>query len=347
MPRPNRGPVLKWLPRRGSFYIVWYEQGRERSRATGFAERRPAEAALAAFIGASHRPAHGPREPGELTVADALAHYAETHAPSVADPERIGYAIRALVPFWGMSRIDAINPQTVAAYVKSRGVKPGTARRELTTLRAAVNRMAHDGLLTRPVHVPLPDKPDGKDRWLTHSEAARLLWAARKAGRNGRAYLPLFVLIALYTGARKEAVLSLKWPQVDMARGRIDFARPDGRKTNKRRALLPIPERLMTFLRLAWVRRSSDLGPVVHDGGKALARIDKGFRQAVKRAGLEDVTPHTLRHTRGTWLAQQGVDLFKIAGWLGQSSSTTAELYSHHHPDFMQDAKRAADRRTK
>jgi integrase len=104
----------------------------------------------------------------------------------------------------------------------------------------------------------------------------------------------------------------------------------------------------MTFLRLAWRRRSSDVGFVIHDKGRSIKDIgDSGMAASAgpAKAGLVDVTPHTLRHTCGTWMAQEGTDLHKIGGWLGHSSARTTELYAHHHPDFMADAKRAADRR--
>jgi site-specific recombinase XerD len=60
---------------------------------------------------------------------------------------------------------------------------------------------------------------------------------------------------------------------------------------------------------------------------------------------LKNVTPHTLRHTRGTWLAQEGLDLWKIAGWLGQDFATTQKIYTHHHPGHMDDALKAVDQR--
>jgi len=56
------------------------------------------------------------------------------------------------------------------------------------------------------------------------------------------------------------------------------------------------------------------------------------------RAGLTGVSPHTLRHTCGTWMAQKGISLFKIGGWLGHTDSRTTKLYAHHHPDHLQDA---------
>ena len=73
-----------------------------------------------------------------------------------------------------------------------------------------------------------------------------------------------------YTEAVK-AILSLKWTQVNLETRRINFAK--GEKTNKRRAHIPIPNQLMTFLRLAHKRRSSDIGPVVHDKGSPIKDI--------------------------------------------------------------------------
>lgn len=344
MPRPNRGPRLHWIPERGAFYILWYERGAKRIRSTRTADRREAEKALSAHIGSSHR-ISGRREPQEILVTDALVHYGEHHAPTRADPARIGYAIAALTPFWTGRTLADITPSSCASYVKERGVSAGTARRELATLTAAQSFLKKEHLLTAVVAADLPEKPEPKDRWLTRSEAARLLWESRKGGRDTRLYLPLFVLLALHTGARKEAILSLRWPQVDLNAERINYAVPGRRRTNKRRPHIPIPRRLLPFLRYAWARRSSDTGTVLHIDGAPIQRIDKGFRTAVKRAGLADVSPHTLRHTRGTWLAQQGVPMWEIAGFLGQDPETTGRIYAHHSPDHMEAARNAVDRR--
>lgn len=122
---------------------------------------------------------------------------------------------------------------------------------------------------------------------------------------------------------------------------------------------IPIPRHLLTLLKLAYKRRSGDLGFVVHDKGRQIkdiggawdgdmapdAYVQGSFGRACKRADLVDVSPHTLRHTCGTWLAQAGVDLHKIGGWLGHSDARTTQLYAHHHPDYQDEAKAALDRR--
>ena len=66
---------------------------------------------------------------------------------------------------------------------------------------------------------------------------------------------------------------------------------------------------------------------------------------ACKRAGIVGASPHTLRHTCGTWMAMRGVPLHLIGGWLGHTDNRTTELYAHHHPNHMDAARTAADRR--
>lgn len=186
---------------------------------------------------------------------------------------------------------------------------------------------------------------------LEHREAAALVAAARRvrstAGKDyassAGGYLPLFIQLALYTGARKEALLSLPWPQLDLDRRQIDFNPPGRKRTSKGRAVIPIPQRLMVLLRLAQ-RRGTEIGFVLHQDGERLQDLKKSFARACRDAGLPGVTPPTLRHTCDTWKAQDGVDLWQVAGWLGQSHARTTEFYADHHPDF-QAALKAADRR--
>lgn len=347
MPRPNKGASLKWIAARRCWYIIWYEQGSPRKRSTGTADSREAEAILAAHIARKQTDGRaGPRDPSAVLVTTVLTYYSENKAEHAADPVRIGYAIAALIPFFQSLSVADVTEETCRGYAKERGKKPATVRRELTTLKAAIN-FANGKLITRSVPVWMPTKPPGKDRWLTRHEAAKLLNAARNGRSDVRRYLPLFIVLGLYTGARKEALLSLNWTQVNFQTRRINFA--NGTTTNKRRAHIPIPNPLMTFLRLAYKRRSSDIGPVIHDKGRRIIDIGDSrggsFGRACKDAGLSDVTPHVLRHTCGTWLAQKGVPLFKIGGWLGHTDERTTRLYAHHSPDYQDEALEAINRR--
>jgi integrase len=335
MPRRNPGPRLRYLRKRGCYYITWTEHHRSRERSTRTADRGQAEIALAEFIYMRTRSA-GPRDPTEILVTDLLADYAEERGPKTAAPWRIGAAIAVLAPFWEGRTVAGVTRETCARYVGLRGRSNGTARRELGVLRAAINHAHGEGRLTRTVVVHLPEGSQPRDRWLSRTEAAALLRAALREPRV-RLYLPLFVLIGLYCGARKEAILSLRWTQIDLAAGRIDFNAPDARRTNKRRARIPIPMGLLAHLRRAR-RRGTDIGFVVHDSGARLGDVKRGFASACRHAGLEGVSPHVLRHTCATWLMQAGVPIWEAAGFLGMTQETLERVYGHHHPDHLRAA---------
>ena len=331
------------------WYIRWHDGQRACKRSTGTSSRREADKIFARWLvdyeNESQRLPVSPRYPAEARISDVLAAYAKERGPELADAARVGQMIKRLLSWWQDRKVDAIRPIVCNAYRDARleqGAQLGTVRKELGCLRAAVRWAEKNGYLVSAPFVQLPAKPPNKDRWLTRSEAARLLWTARQEPKS-RLHLPLFIMLALYTGARSEAILSLKWfPQVDLDRDVIDFNPPDRERTNKGRAIVPIPRRLRWFLEKARARSTSPYVLSYH--GQRILKIKHSFANACRRAGLDDVTPHTLRHTCGTWLAQQGVELWDIAGWLGHSDTRTTEIYAHHHPGYLIKARNALDR---
>jgi len=56
-----------------------------------------------------------------------------------------------------------------------------------------------------------------------------------------------------------------------------------------------------------------------------------GFEELVIAAKLDVrvISPHAMRHTFASILAQRGVSLFKIAAWMGHSTAQVTELYAH------------------
>jgi len=362
--RPRQEPKLvrRIIHGKDIWFIQWHDEatGETRRRSTGLEDHGPAylkfeewkaqQEAAGKAVGAIDRPRH----PDEITIAEVLTFYVAGHSSDIASPERIGYASKHLLAWWTDARVSAISPVMCRQYRDARLKQPhpkthklptlGTITRELAVLRAAViwcenNKKSIKG---QAPFVEVPGKQPGKDRWLTRGEAARLLWAARKEPK-ARLHLPLFVLLGLYSGARSGAILSLKWLQVDLVRGTIDFNEPGRPRTNKRRAKIQIPAPLKLALRR--VQRRTNSPDVINYLGTPIKQIKHAFAQACTRAGLTDVTPHTLRHTCGTWLAQRGVPLWEIAGWLGHSLAETTELYAHHHPDHLANARTALDRR--
>lgn len=256
------------------------------------------------------------------TINDYLAEHIHTSCVAI---DRAEYAAKALVSGLGSIPVTELNRTLIASYGKERGVSPGTLRRELGVLIAAINHAVRERRLRadEAPYIPLPAEPAPKDRWMDRDEAERLLAAA-----TGRCLL--FIQIGLHTAARKAAIEGLRWEQVDLTRRIIDF-NPVGRKqTKKRRPVVPISDTLMQVLTQIDRKTEWVLG---HPGN-----IRKAFHTAAVKAGLADVTPHTLRHTWATWAAQRGVVLWEIAGVLGDTMVTVEKKYAHHHPDYLRSA---------
>jgi integrase len=335
-------------------------------------DRPNAEKALANYIAAKHVPSFANGEPTFVPIADVLNYYANNRGPELAHPELVGFHMTPLLHYFGEKPCDWISGVTCREYVKDRmggrlgrKVTSGTARRELETLSASLNFAYREKRLKLPVPVSFPKKAPSRQRWLTRPEAAALLAAALgfeallwdietrrpimwKRIAKPQYHIARFILLALYTGTRREAVLQLNWDP-NTAGGWIDleravlYRRGEGEEeTSKRRPPAPIADRLLPHLK-RW-RRLSVTRPIEYYG-EPVASIKHGWHSARVRAGLDDsVTPHVLRHTCATWLLQRGVPTWEVAGYLGTSEKVIRDHYGHHAPDFLQKAKRAFSR---
>ena len=385
---------------------MWYERGIKRRQATGTRDGGEAEKLLAAFIQTRTEAARpsGPRYPHQISVLEVLTFYGQEKAEGLASKELIGHSIAALIPFWQDMMVDAIKGQTCRAYYRHRrdalakkfparaseslpspvdgagsAAFDNTIRRELATISAALAYCKEEGHIIDPPAVWLPPKRPASQRWLTRQEAARLIRAARNNYKT-KYHLPLFILIGLYMGQRKQAILDLQWVQnftggwVDLEGGVIHWKAEEERESNKKRPRSPIPRRLMRFLRYA--RRKSrqyvfeqnltgpdgklklaSIGNVAHGFATAacnagMGKLEKVGRARKARGGIEvpenvphaEISPHVLRHTCITWLLQRGVPIREVAGFAGATEKIIEEVYGHHHPDHMGRARAALDR---
>ena len=282
-----------------------------------------------------------------MTVADALDIYARERAPHVKDPARIADCIRALVPILGPLPLSTITGEVCRRYGKARSRAPGTVRKELGTLAAAINHCHAKGYITSAPRVRLPAKPAPRDRWLTRDEAAKLI---RAAYRNPKArHLARFILVALYTGTRTDAILRLRYMphvnggHVDCERG-VLYRRAAGEAESKKRTPpVPIPPRLLAHLR-RW-ERNDGARFVVEIDGQRVGEVKNSWRTALAGAGIDHCTKHDLRHTAITWGMQNGADRWHAAGYFGLTLDMLESTYGHHHPDHMRSAVEAMGRR--
>jgi integrase len=370
MPRQSKGARLWLRPARrkdGRLIknAVWIIIDGNKHIATGCLKHqaREAEQRLAAYIAEKYQPSRFAKDIDQIDVADVLSIYLDDSRPRITDQPKLERTIARLNDYWGGKMLSEVT-SAQCRYVSSRR-KAGGARADLETLRAAINHHAKENLHYGIVRVTLPPKGPPRDRWLTRSEAAKLIWACwryreqqtvHRGERKGIAiatdkrplrHLARFILIGLYTGTRASAISSaspyreLGHSFVDLDQG-IFYRLAIGRRpTTKRQTPAPIPPRLLAHMR-RWVRRGIVTSHFVEWHGVPVKSVKTGFRHAVELAGLWGrITPHTLRHSAATWLMQRGVPIWQAAGYLGMSAAMIERTYGHHHPDYMRGAAQA------
>ena len=339
MPKKNNGPRLTWRKSRKKWYIAWSENGRNFERSTNTQCRKEANETYAEFLHNWRRRSH-PHEAENIEIVVTVQDYLEEHAPTVRDPARIGYGAIPIIEYFQDFSAAQITPQICREYCKWRKKSSGTMRRELGILQASLNHAFKERRLNQQIPVELPSKTPPKERWLTKEEAARLIKAAALA-RVAKHYLPLYIKIALYTARRKEAILNLRWSQIDFQNNTIDFRRRGESETNKRRGIIPIPKALLPDLIQASKFGSPMCFVISKENGHKFKDIKSSFANACKRAELDDVTPHVLKHTAITWLLQAGVNIYDVSGFTSTTTDTIETTYGHHALDHLQNTANA------
>ena len=230
-----------------------------------------AQKQLAAYITGKHDPEAGRKgDANRVILADAISVYTTKHVEKkAARPNATKKCLSNILEKLGHLKIGEIDGVVQEEYADNRADEVAAAwaakgkqkdadecysapRRELETMAAAINFYAKHSrggvqAIFRPV---LPDPNPAHTRWLTRSEAAKLVWTAwrmredrsndddatlyGKVGHNSRMagegrrtgkHIARLILIGLYTGTRKspmiEAALlpTIGRPYVDLERG--------------------------------------------------------------------------------------------------------------------------------
>lgn len=337
MPRPNTGPRLKPHKDTGILYITWTESGRSKRLSTGTANLSEAQKVLAGYLLELEKAQEGPRK----TVGEVCEYYDKNHIETdVVDKGRQRKALAHIKRILGEDTyMDELAADDITRYRTERSkekwhgrqINRATIRRELNTFVAAAN-FSVDNRKLENRHVPMVDLPEGnpnKDRYLEKKEAQDLLTKAQPSEETRLTRVYRFTAIALAAGRRKEAIEKLKWFKVDLKNRTIDFRKPGEPETKKRRGIAPISDWLYPILMRAYEEKTSEY--VLDRPGS----ITREFRRLADAAGMPDVTPHTCRHTWGTWAAQQGESMWNVAAVLGCTVQTATTNYLHHSPGHL------------
>jgi integrase len=146
---------------------------------------------------------------------------------------------------------------------------------------------------------------------------------------------PIWLRLLLFTGARLREILHLKWENVDLERGLLFLADSKaGRKTLVLNA--PAMAVLVSLPRVGSYVIAGDTAGT--KGEKPRADLKRPWRTIAKRAGLDGVRLHDLRHTYASFGAGGGLGLPIIGKLLGQTQASTTQRYAHLDNDPLRRA---------
>ena len=231
-----------------------------------------------------------------------------------------------LLPAFGDMPLDQIGRKDVICWFdRYSETAPGGANRVLEVMRPILNHAKVHGHLESNPASGIRRNPGRKfNRFLSRDEIDRLHAELDRsvAERPSRAAQADIIRLLFYTGCRHGEIRNLKWDEVgDNTLGLVDS------KTGPRKVYLNSEAR-------AIIKRQPRSGsqyvfPSQMNPSQPFPRNLSLWRLVRKRAGIEDVRLHDLRHTFASWAVIRGVPLPTVARLLGHRQVSMTLRYAH------------------
>jgi integrase len=266
-----------------------------------------------------------------MTLAAYGASWLRDTAPTVK-PTTLSFYRAALLHLddLGNLPVTRITPAHIRDLIAARideGYASRTIRGVVQTLALILRRAEGDGLVERNVAalVKLPRLEQKEPGHFTAEQARRFLEVAKDDA------LYSLYAVALGTGLRRGELLALTWSAVDLGAAHLMVRRG---KTAAAVRQVPLPP----FAAMALAGMDHGPGPIWN---ASPTYVSKHFRVLCRRAGVPDLTLHSLRHTTSTLMAEEGVPL-EVRRWLLGHSK--AEMTSHYTAESEGLKRDAAER---
>lgn len=331
--------------RNGSWYFDFYHDGlRIRKKSKGHS-RRLAELEMRTNMDRLVKGELGIDIP-RVTLQQIVARYCE-HSKQFKSPstvKRIELSLNTFFRYFPAllkGSPEALKLEILDRYVQSRrqdGASPRTINIDLRTLKSMFHK-AKEWKLVRESPVEYLKEIRVADRkpprFLKEEEIQALL----KEAKEHQVMYPL-AYTALKTGMRAGELMNLYWDDIDFPSSKTcvrSHEKMGFHTKNYKVRYVPIDEKLVSVLK-AFRESRQRSSPWIfrdHEGLPLLQNPLKALKIIARRAGLSDVTLHSLRHTYASHLVMAGVPLVTVKELLGHGSITTTMIYTHLAPDHL------------
>ena len=217
------------------------------------------------------------------------------------------------------------------ASLSREGLAPTSIARSVSAARGFFKFLMLDGhIKSHPAEdLNTPQRFNYLPKFLTEDEINRLFAApdvATEEGIRDRAILELMYA----TGLRVSELVGLKHNDVDLLAGLVVC---HGKGNKERR--VPLGKSAIHWLQQyaavkAGYGKSSSPNVFLHRGKPFTRQLAWSMiKRHAEKAGIKNVSPHTLRHSFATHLLQHGADSRSVQALLGHSDISTTQIYTH------------------
>lgn len=244
---------------------------------------------------------------------------------------------RHVVEYFGRNKrvedITAAEAAEMKVHFAEQGLTPATVNRKVAALSKLLKVAKDNGIVVNVPRLRWNKVEQTKFRYLDDKEEKALLAYWENMGYDD---LHDLTVLLIDTGARCfSEMLPVKWDAFGPDLKTVTFWHT---KTNKPRTV-PLTKRCQAILGERFKnknRRAVDerWGPFAgFSSGSMRSRWDT-MREALH---MDDVTPHTLRHTCCTRLVLGGVDVKRVMEWMGHTAIVTTMRYMQIRPNSLEE----------
>ncbi|NLU09404.1 MAG: site-specific integrase [Tepidanaerobacter acetatoxydans] len=288
-------------------------------------------------------------EPSSITLREFLESWIESYKINISPNTERGYRvnIKHICSILGDKPLQKIIPADIeTAYAKLGQTLSGTSILYIhRTLSRALKQAERQRLINRNscdfVETPKKNK-NFKAKFVHPDDIGKYLNAFKGH------YLYIAVCLAMFCGLRRGEVLGLQWKDIDWKASIINIRHnmtDEGLKAPKSGETRTIPlteamkeilkeqkRKQQRFMEMLWDEYYRSDFVVTYDDGTLIKprALSKNFAAVLRKANLELVRFHDLRHTAASLMIHEGVELKTVSEILGHSSiSITADIYGH------------------
>jgi integrase len=303
-----------------------------------------------------HRPGRAPKF-DELSQKYLASEFLKQKKASTQRSER--QAIARWQTHMGGIAVDEITPSIVESFREKRlrtGTSARTVNLDTIALRHVLSMAKRERFIENLVQFfdpkrggsleALKQRPAPRRRLLTKAQFGALLAHATETNTKNAEILRYYLRFLALTGAREQEALGVRRCDLDFAGGRVMIG-AGGVSKNSRERTVDFSLELRALLKEmeAWLPPDTTwLFPSPQRGAKDIHAhtLRESFKVVRKKASLEGVGFHDLRHFFASQCVMAGIDFMTIAAWLGHSDGgiLVGKVYGHLADTHKQDAAR-------